>query len=52
MPLDRAGRWRKVSREGVWALEEHDGQLWMLQGVSDDPASAVRFALSSRLTRH
>lgn len=48
MPLGRQGQWRKVSREAVWALEEHDGELWQLQGVSNDPASAARFALLRR----
>lgn len=43
--LDRAGRWRRMSREPVWVLEEHDGRLWQLQGVSDDAADAARFRI-------
>jgi hypothetical protein len=34
-----------MSREPVWVLEEHDGRLWQLQGVSDDAADAARFRI-------
>jgi hypothetical protein len=50
--LVRAGSWRTLrSQDSVWALEEYDGQLWHLQGVSTDAAGAARFTLSSRLSR-
>ena len=50
--LVSADPWRAaLSSDTVWALEEHDGRLWHLQGISDEPASAARFTLSSRRSR-
>jgi hypothetical protein len=37
-----------LSKDVVWALEEFDGQLWQLQGISDDATSAARFSLEPR----
>lgn len=34
---------RRLPQQTVWALEQHDGALWQLQGMSADPASTARF---------
>jgi hypothetical protein len=50
--LVSADPWRAVlSSDTVWALEQYDGRLWHLQGISDEAAAAARFTLGSRLPR-
>jgi hypothetical protein len=40
------GQWRALlsqHRAAAWALEEHDGQLWLLQAMSQEATAAARF---------
>ena len=45
LPLDRFGRIQRPAPGALWVLEEHDGRVWVAQGVSDHTTDAARFML-------